>query len=247
MYKVSYVIGKINKGMKLKFNITVRGEEKYIVYNSIDENKEVSYLKETKIGDYNSLQMITYPTLSIDISGVSSYEKNNPYNYVTMSQHSVFDFSMKLERMIERFKVEDLFGYRSGKLVLNPDLGEEYREIFSTPSNKYITMIHAVVPDYEEETRLHEGIKFYIGDSSYANLTYVDLCFLKKKIDGLIMQWESLASELFNTYLMTQLLKGNDLLVEKYEEKRIIVEEVEKEPEVEIGLPKLKDVDLLDI
>jgi hypothetical protein len=200
MYKGSIELARINKYMKLKFNLIIQGDPITIPNQKGYQSKVISQF--TYMGsDY--LKINPTPYVTVDIS--ESNDKNDGWNSNTqfnLNKACLFLFMEKVKSMIERFQIQELFYNQENHLHVNKTLASTNYEILQTGS-KVIKMIHAVVYDPEDKENEYEGICLMInGIDNYCTLTITELRYLYYELGKINMH--ELSMEIVNTYLILQ-------------------------------------------
>lgn len=229
MYKCYIDMGKINKYMRIKFNI--------IVEDDIGTNK---FANKTKCIDKFSyagskyLKLSPRPYITIDIC--ESKDKNDSWNsnlQVNLNKFVLFDLLRKLRSMINKFKIKDMFFIKNNHLHVNTESANSNCEFVKTP-NKIIKLLHCVVKDEDNIELEYEGICFMINSiDNYCFLTYTELEYLYYELSKINMT--ELSMQLLNAYLITEKhkIRNRELEIDKS------ISEI-KDEEPNTTLPKLK-------
>lgn len=225
MYKASIDIGRINKMMKIKFELIVvsDNEEKYPHLKLVNK---FNYCNN----DY--FRINPNPFIVIDITSyMNKKEGYNANNTVTLNRYYLFRFIQCLRKLLMDFKsVKDLFYYREKELIVNNYIAEQLKIVIPVSGNKTILMQPCVVPDEESTTgKVYEGCIFYINTmDNFAYLTYTEMEYLLYELVNIDM----------NT-LAIQLIS----LVKQYENQEIVKtesptsSETQIESEIELSSP----------
>lgn len=224
MYKGSIELARINKAMKLRFNIVLSDEVTKQTYNM----PKLIHMFEYAGSEY--LKMAPNPYLTIDISK-SSDDKGDGYNpnsRVNINKFALFDFKLKIKEALDDFRTfQDLFFTQNDKLYVNKQIATKQAKIIPT-LGKTIYIRHNVVYDQESIDKEYEGVTFYINDpSNFCNLTYKELQYLYYEIDQVNMN--QLTLELYIIYLLERM--KNENIIDTLEFDKTITEEKPAEDE----------------
>ena len=189
MYKASMDIGRINKMMKLKFELIVMSDndEKYPHLRLINKFNYCG-------NDY--FRINPNPFIVIDITSYMNKKDGwNTNNTVTLTRYYLFRFIQGLRKLIMDFKSnKELFFYRNQELIVNNYISEQIKIAVPVSGNKTILMKPCVVPDEESTTgNVYEGCLFYINSmENFAYLTYTEMEYLLYELMNIDMNTLSL-------------------------------------------------------
>lgn len=239
MYKAAIEIGRISKLMIIKFCIYIEGDEVQQAKNSHNRSNNIIYEFNFKGTDY--LNISPKPFVSIDISPCSR-DKNDSWcknMTLTLNRYCLCDFLEKLKKMIEYFKVKDLYYLNDGKLCIDKSLAEKMSQIVRTPTQA-VKLSHGIIYDAENKEISYEGIYLMINSPDYyCPLTYQELKYLYYTLSKIDMN--ALSLQLINTYLLVNL--SNNLKENKTseDEKTRTFSEIKEKEVIEEPLPPIKE------
>ena len=173
MYKGSLELGKINKGMKLRFNLVLKPEnESYI--NQV--------IRKFRLNGNDYLKLSPHPYLTIDIS--NTYDKNEEWSsnrIVNLNQKGLFNMICGIDEMLLKFQIPNLFYYENQKkLKVNLELAKRNGKNIMCGTGKMCRLQHCVVHDEENNELDYEGIVFMINHpDNFCYLTIDELRFLR--------------------------------------------------------------------
>ena len=196
MYKSSIDIGSINKEMKVTFNIIISEE------NDINnQQKNANNFKTISRFIYNGADYLKfsprpYLTIAMRRYGDVMSDKNC---YININKLNLFVLIQRVKKMIENFKVEDLFFVKNKRLNLNVEKAQSLIQVMKT-NDKSIAMVYCVIEDENNRDIQYEGISFMINDISHSTLiTYDELLYMYHMLSTINM--DVLSMELINAYL----------------------------------------------
>lgn len=199
MYKGSIDLCRINKFMKIKFNLIIKDE------NQLKSNIQSYGNKLIEVFKYNGseyLKISPKPYITIDISATS--DKNdvwNSNNQVNLNKICLFDFMRKIKLMIDAFKIPELFFIKNKKLQVNSQVSEKYTQYVRTP-NKIIKLSHVVVYDTDNKELEYEGICMFVnGVDNFCCITYSELEYLYYELTRINMH--ELSMSMINIYMLS--------------------------------------------
>lgn len=226
MYKGSIELGKINKYMKIKFNIIIKDDENKNSFN-------MKVIDTFTYGGSEYLRLSPKPYITIDISATA--DKTDSWNsntQVNLNKMCLIDFIIKSKNMINKFRIPELYFIKNNRLQVNTDIANKSYEIIRTP-NKTIKMIHCVVYDNDNSDIENEGICFMINSiDNFCFLTYTELEYLYYMLSKINM--DELAISLINTYLLIKDKESRKLEIQK------TIDEIKINEPQTISLPKLE-------
>ena len=117
MYKASIELGKINKGMKLKFGLIISSE-------TDQKNPMMKLINRFTLAGNEYLKINPKPFISIDISG--NNDKGDGWSLsqsVNLNKMALFQFMGKLSWFIKQYKEQrNLYYFEDKVLTLNRDV-----------------------------------------------------------------------------------------------------------------------------
>lgn len=175
MYKCIIEYAKINKGMKLKFNIILKDDKQAYGLKLVDK---------FNLNGVDYLKINPHPYLTIDISSNNSKGENWSSNKtITLNQQGVFMAKRRLREVIDSMGTEDLFVYVRDRLCVDKDIANELTTKFVT-SNKHVLLRPVVVYDDDDPTIEYEGICLMINTvDNYCNMTLDEAEYLYDLLD----------------------------------------------------------------
>lgn len=196
MYKCNMELARINRYMKLKFNLVLIDDKEGVGGNK-NATKVIDVFK-LKGNDY--LRLNPKPYITIDISGGS--DKSDGYNantLVNLTSVSLFNLMEAIKRMLAGFKIKDLYYIKDNKLVVNKKVSIPNSQLVRTP-NKAIKLQHVVVYDGANREVEYEGIVFMINSpDNYCTLSYSELKYLYYELTKINLN--ELALGAINTFI----------------------------------------------
>lgn len=227
MYKVILEYARINRSMKLKFNLILKDNNPKFNMKLIDKFNfnGVDYLKFSP-----------HPYLTLDISSpLNRGESWSSNNMVTLNQQGLFLARRHIRKAVESLKTEDLFLYVNDRLVVNQDIANTVTTKFIS-GNKHVLLRPVVVYDDDNPLIEYEGICLMINSvDNFCNLTIDEAEFLYYTLDKINLI--DLAMNVINTSMM---LKSKE--VKKVKTERIIEEVKQENIEVKANFnPKKED------
>lgn len=198
MYKVNMELGKINRTMRVSFNLVIQGDNLVKQYANTQDTRVISNFT---VGGSEYLKLAPYPYIKIDISdSLHRQETWNSNLSVNLNNRALFSFLKSLKNMIDRFKIQNLFYTQSGKLYVNNKVAGNCQEVIRLP-NKAVRLVHTVVPDEENKENEYEGIVLMINSIDYYSyLTYDELCYLYFLLSKIHL--DELSIQAINTYIL---------------------------------------------
>lgn len=230
MYKTIIEYAKINKNMKVKFNLVLKD----------DANKfNNRLLDKFNINGVDYLKINPHPYLTIDISSkMNRGESWSSNNSVTLNQYNIFSAKRCLRKALNNLKTEDLFVYMYDKLVLNRDVANTLDETKFISSNKHIMIVPSVVYDDEDTSIEYEGLLFMINSvDNYCALTIEESEYLYDILDKINLI--ELSLQVINSSMMLKNMSSKKLNL-----GRTITEEQDEE-DVEINFNPHKEANTI--
>jgi hypothetical protein len=239
MYKGSIDIARINRTMKLKFNLILRDDE-----NPSLNKKNKNSSKIVNKFMYNGseyLKLSPKEFITIDISETS--DKTDEWNsntQVNLNKINTFELMKKLKKIIDSFQIKELYFIKNGKLVLDKNISREYNQVIRTGNGKIIGIQHCIINDADNPDLEYEGVVFMINSvDNFCCLTYSELEYLYYELTQLNMH------NLSMMLIMTDLLTTQKTSYKgKLEELKIdkVIEEVKPLEVTPRVLPKINTV-----
>lgn len=219
MFKASIELGQINKNMKLKFCLIIKNDSEL---KNMARNMGQDLINYFTFNGSEYLRINPRPFITIDIS--SNRTKNEAWNsnmQVNLGKPGLYKMVRVTQKLINNFKIEDLFYIQRNKLQVDKKLAmENMEEIYS--SNKKIRMIYSIVINNDNEDDIYEGIAFCInGYENFCMLTYDELILLHEELKRIDMN--ALSMQLLNSYILLILTK--QIKESKLEIPKVIQEE----------------------
>jgi hypothetical protein len=175
MYKASIDIGRINKMMKIKFELIIKSE-------SEEKYPHLKLISKFNYCGNDYFRINPNPFIVIDITSyMNKKDGYNTNNNVTLNRYYLFRFTQGLKKLIMDFKSnKDLFYYRDRELIVNSYIAENLKIVIPVSGSKTIMIQPCVVPDEESTTgKVYEGCIFYINSmENFAYLTYTEMEYL---------------------------------------------------------------------
>lgn len=203
MYKGSIDIGWVNKSLRVSFNLVIMGNnDGYQRFNSKIINKFACNNSEY-------LKFTPRPYLTLDICKYENKQKiYDPACQINISKRNLFVLIQRVKKMIENFKIQDMFFIKNKQLRLNIDKAKSVSQVMRT-NDKAIYMIHGVIPDDERPDVQYEGITLMINNAAnYVLITYDELLYLYYILTNVNM--DMLSMQLINSYLLLEKRKDVD-------------------------------------
>lgn len=223
MYKGTVEICKVNKYMRLKYNLILKDDD--LAKIRTNQYTKQDLIKVFIIGGNQYLKISPIEYITVDISRTS--DKNDAWNsnlQINLNRYGVFEWKEKISKMIEEFQTTELYFKRESKLYVNTQLANQYMKSVNTPSGKTLAMIHVAIPDDENIEIFSEGIVFMINSiDNFCYITYQELTYLYYELCNINM------STLALMIMMTELLTGNQLKATHVEGVKTITESVPEE------------------
>ena len=225
MKKINLELGRISKGMRLKFSLILESSE-------TEKSRSLDVVKTFTISGNDYIQLNPHPFITIDISdtlGKRQKDNWNPNLYVTLNAASKLKLETKLTAVIKNFQVNNLYYYsRSNKLTVNQEVERQLSPPPFVIGNKTCQIKYAVVQDDGNDEIEYEGVIFMINSPE-------NFCYLT--IDELNLLFYTLRN--INMYQMSlSLLTYYETIRKDIEEEEITIkpqivsEELEIQPEV---------------
>lgn len=215
MYKTILEYGRINKNMKVKFNLILKDDNPKFRGKLIDK---------FNLNGVDYLKLSPHPFLTIDISSAmdrgESWSSNKT---MTLNQMGVFSAKRAIRESLRALHTEDLFMYVNDKLVINRELANEVTVKFSA-SNKHILITPVVIYDDDDPTSEYEGLCLMINTvDNFCNLTIEEAEYLYDMLDKInLMQ---IALNVINTSILLKSTQSKQITIERViSEKPEIVE-----------------------
>ena len=219
MYKGSLELGKINKGMKLRFNLILKPE---------DTNFINQLIKKFRLNGNDYLKLSPHPYLTIDISNM--YDKNEEWSNnrtVNLNQRGLFNMICGIDEMIKKFQIPNLYYYdNQKKLCVNIEVAKENAKNIICGAGKICRFQHCVVHDEESQEIDYEGVVFMINHpDNFCYLTIDELkflCYQLSKIDLYQMSLSFITTALLlNKMGSEELTTRKEPILEKPEEELV--------------------------
>lgn len=177
MYKGSIELGRINKTMKLKFNL---------ILDSNDDNFMNKLIRKFSLNGNDYLKLNPHPYATMDIS--SSSDKGEEWSSnksVNLNRKSIFFMIDAITDMINNFTISNLFYYDTNKkLTLRKEVASTVTRNIPCGTGKVCRFQHCVVPDEDNPNMDYEGVVFMINHpENYCYLTIDELKFLRFELN----------------------------------------------------------------
>lgn len=215
MYKATLDLGRVNKYLKLKFSLVIKGEKYLPLLNKFEMNGN----------DYLKISPIPMVTLEIK-SNADRKEEWNPNRSLCFSKVTMFLFCKRLKEIIHSFKaIKELFYYEGDRLTVDKNLAHKVVEQAKVGSKT--CMFLPIVIEDEDTHDLFEGVVLLINSAdNYCMMTFEEMEYLAEYLSKIDL--DSLSLELINTVVMTHGMAKKKLEIPKkpIEEK---VEETHEE------------------
>lgn len=226
MKKINLELGKVSKGMRLRFSLILDS-------GPGPQNRNFNLISHFQIDGNEYLRLNPHPFITIDIS--DTFGKNETWNtnhVVNLNHFSKMKLESKLNIMIKDLQIKNLFYYDNfNHLKVNPEVNKRINPKPFVIGNKTCHMQYIVIKDEKDPEIEYEGVIFMINSvDNYCYLTVDELGYFYYLLRSINMT--DLSLQVMNYY---QLLK-NDTdrnvrdLTKEYS-KPPIIEEVEDIPE----------------
>lgn len=189
MYKASIDLCRINKDLKIKFCLVIRG----------DGTKTTQLLSEFDIGGNHYLNINPYPYIVLDIS--NKKEKGwNPNQSCMLSGFGKYIFTKRLREFRKSLIMEQgLYFKHNGRLWINTEKANQLKRVIPVGKGKACQFVPILIE--EEEGDQYEGICMMINSPDYfVNLTFEELEYLITYVERLDL--ENLSMSMLNTTLL---------------------------------------------
>lgn len=226
MKKINLELGKISKGMRLRFSLILDSEQG-------PQNRNFNLVNHFQIDGNEYFRLNPHPFITIDIS--DSFGKNETWSsnhVVNLNQFSKMKLESRLNVMIRNFQIKDLFYYDNfNHLKVNPEVNKRINQRPFVIGNKTCYMQYIVIKDDKDPETEYEGIIFMINSAdNFCYLTIDELNYLYYLLRSINMT--DLSLQVMNYY---QSLKNDaDRSVQdltKQYSKPPLIEELEEIPE----------------
>ena len=226
MKKINLELGKVSKGMRLRFSLILDSELG-------PQHKNFNLVSHFKIDGNEYLRLNPHPFITIDIS--DTFGKNEIWNanhVVNLNHFSKMKLESRLNVIIRNFQIKDLFYYDNfNHLKVNPEVNNRIKQMPFVIGNKNCQIQYIVIHDEKEQDSEYEGVVFMINSAdNYCYLTFDELNYLYYILRSINMT--ELSLQLMNYY--QSLKNDSDRSVEdltKEYSKPPIIEEIEEIPE----------------
>lgn len=232
MRKINLDLGKISKGMRLKFSL--------ILDSFNPQNKSLDLLNHYHIDGNDYIKISPHPFITIDIS--DSYDKNESWNAnksVNLNYLSKMILENKLNIIIHNFQIKNLFYYDKDKLLVNQDIIKRLNYQPFMLGNKTCIFRYGVIPDEKNNETEYEGVIFMINSpDNFCYLTVEEVTFLQYMLKSIDMV--GLSIQVLTYYNSIK----NDIEEEIIDIKAPIVQESNEEYN-SVVIPQLKQEDTI--
>lgn len=227
MKKINLELGRISKGMRLKFSL--------ILESPNPQNKSLDLLSHFHIDGNEYIRINPHPFITIDIS--DSYDKNEAWSvnkFVNLNYQSKMIMENRLNIVIHNFQIKNLFYYDKERLVVNQEILKRLNYQPFIIGNKTCMIRYAVIPDEKNKETEYEGVIFMINSpDNFCYLTVEEVTFLQYMLKSINMV--DLSLQLLSYYETVKFEIMNDII----EVRKPI--EIEQEENMEsIVLPQLE-------
>lgn len=173
MKKITVDIGKVAKGMRLKYSLILDADETGV------KNPSLSLINHYKIGGNEFFKFNPHPYLTIDIS--ESFGKKEEWNAnksVNLNLMSKMKMEAQLKIVISNLSIKELFYYdKNNKLDVNRDVVKSLNMKPFVIGNKNCMFDYGVIRD--DKNNEYEGIIFMINSAdNFCMLTIDEISYL---------------------------------------------------------------------
>lgn len=205
MKKINLELGKISKGMRLRFSLILDQKDM--------QNKRMSLISQFHIDGNDYIRLNPHPYLTIDIS--DAFDRNESWStnhFVNLNQFSKMKFERNLSVIIRNFQIKDLFFYnQENKLRVNPDVNRKLGYHPFVIGNKTVYIQNAVVQDDKNPELEYEGIVFCINTAdNFCYLTVDELNYMYYLIKSINLY--SFSMQVLTWYQTIEISKQNEIL-----------------------------------
>lgn len=194
---IRYNLGTIPKKLIFEFRMTFDDSDRFHagLRTNIVEN-----------GD-TFIQLQLFPIINITIfreniqnaDGIFQRKEFDPNDNLLLTRYSLPIFINNLERLMQDFKIPELYHFIGNRLEVNDKLQKEYKRVFMI-NRMAISLIPVVIEEGDVEHTYHEGISMEFNSENNNVLLTLDdissLLYILKNINMDIM-----AIELFNNFI----------------------------------------------
>lgn len=221
LFKASYKLGKVNRGMHISFNLILHSDEP-------KKQPSTELVRQFYFNGNEYMNISPNPFVTIDIStrATKRNEGYNPNRSVNLNGYSLFLLTTALKRLLNNFRtIKELYYYDDGELIVDKELSKKCIEVVSA-GDKKIRVQPVVVPPDEPEaigSASYEGAVFIINSfDSYQYLTITELEYLVYVLSSIRMNEMSMllmnTVKLHKTEIIEQLDKPIEEEVEIHDE-----------------------------
>ena len=231
MYKTTLDLGRVNKYLKLKFSLVIKGEKYLPLLNKFEMNGN----------DYLKISPIAMVTLEIK-SNADKKEQWNPNRSLCFSKVTMFLFCKRLKEIIHKFKsIKELFYYEGdNQLKVDKNLARDVME-YVLVGSKTCKFLPVVIED-EETNEQFEGVALLINSpENYCFITFEEMEYLAYYLSKLDL--DNLSLQVINTTVMCTNLEKKKLELPK----KVFHEEIIEEQQGPSRLPKKEEPTIPEI
>jgi len=190
MYKASMELGRINKVIKLKFELIIQSDDEKKNYQKL--------INKFNFNGNNYLKLNPRPFVVVDISSKidEAWSTNQSFS---LTKPYMFMFISALSSMISEYRtIKDLFYYNTNNdLVYNNRYTELVSKNISVSSGKHVRLEPCVIRNDEVQDKAYEGCIMYINTrDNFAYMTYTEMEYLLYSLKNVNM--DTMALELIN-------------------------------------------------
>ena len=221
MKKVILDMGKISKGMRLKFGLILSDNE---IPNQKFNNKIINVFN---LSGNEYIKISPHPFITLDIS--SSFDKNEDWSNnksVTLNNANKMKFENSLLSVIKSFQVKNMFYYDNHKKLMCDDNISKKNMTKIIIGNKTCIFRCLAIPDENNKEVNYEGVIMMVN--SVDNFCYLSF----EEVNVLLYSLKNINMYSMSISLMNLVQSHSDLFPEKIEtSNEIIKEEIEEVPE----------------
>ena len=172
MKKITVDIGKISKGMRLKYSLILDPNTEQT------KNPYLNMINRYSIGGNEFIKINPHPFLTIDIS--ESFGKKEEWSNnksVNLNLISEMKLESQLKKVISTLEIPNLFYYHNRKLVVNRDVAKTVKLEPFVIGNKTCLFDYIVISD--DKNNEYEGVVFMINSAdNFCTLTVDEITYL---------------------------------------------------------------------
>ena len=172
MKKITVDIGKIAKGMRLKYSLILDSDD------TGTKNPSLNLVNHYKIGGNEFIKFNPHPYLTIDIS--ESFGKNEEWSTnksVNLNMMAKMKIESQLKMVISNLSIKELFFYKNNKLDVNREIVKSLNMKPFVIGNKTCMFDYIVIHD--DKKNEYEGVVFMINSAdNYCMLTIDEVTYL---------------------------------------------------------------------